>query len=559
MRASIKSLLTGVILVLTLAIGGLGYVSISGSGTLAAHSGEIGRNWMPSVDASQSLKGALTNLRAGEARYLLSRTPEERAEAQQMVITRTAEVHEQASVYEGLISVDGEREIFADFGKSLENYIRLRDQALGRAAQGLTDEALDIFFNDMDADYNTAKALADRMVAINKEGAAAEVADAARVAQQTQTIVVAAIVATLVLAFGTLGFVLAGVTGPLGRLTSAMKDVSEGNLKTQIPSTSAKNEIGDMARALIVFRDNLSEAARLRAEQGEIEKRGIERARQERHDLANSFEASVGELARAFTRSSSEIADAARNLSATAEETSRQAQVVTGAADEASVNVQSVAAGAEELHASIREIASQVAHSAGIADTASSDARRTSENIGALSSAAQQIGEVVDLINEIAAQTNLLALNATIEAQRAGEAGRGFAVVALEVKQLAAQTANATSQIGGKIHQIQGAVQETVKAVTRIITTIESLRGATTTIASAVEEQGAATGEIAANTQRAATGTNDVTSNIAGVGSAAETTGAASSQLMGLSGALSEQAARLQREVGAFVQTLRAA
>ncbi len=559
MRATIKNLLAGAMVLLLVAIGALGLVSFTTAEKLAGHTDEIADNWLPSVEAAEELAGALTNLRAGEARFLLSRTAEEQATAREMVATRTQELQARAEKSESLATEPEERETLEAYSQVVSAYLEKRDRAMQGHSNGMTDVALQIFFGEMDSDYNAAKKLAAGLVEINKAGAAKAVQAAKATKSEATLLELAAIGVALALALGALVFVLTGVTAPLSRLTTAMRDVSGGNLKTTIPSPDARNEIGDMARALIIFRDNLAEAARLRAEQVEIEKRAVERARQERHALANTFESSVGELAKAFARSSSEIADAARNLSATAEETSRQAQVVTGAADEAASNVQSVAAGAEELHASIREISSQVAHSASIADTASADARKTSENIAELSTSAQQIGEVVQLINEIAAQTNLLALNATIEAQRAGDAGRGFAVVALEVKQLASQTANATSQIGSKISQIQGAVQDTVKAVTRIISTIESLRGSTTSIATAVEQQGAATGEIAANTQRAAEGTNDVTSNISGVGSAAETTGAASSQLMGLSAGLSEQAVRLQREVGSLVQNLRAA
>ena len=186
-------------------------------------------------------------------------------------------------------------------------------------------------------------------------------------------------------------------------------------------------------------------------------------------------------------------------------------------------------------------------------------AARTEGEIRALSDAATGINEVVGLIQTIAAQTNLLALNATIEAARAGEAGKGFAVVASEVKQLAQQTAKATEDIGHKVGLIQNATERTVESINRIVATIDSVRDISTAIASAVEQQGAATHEIAGNTSRAADSATAVTENIFGVGRAAEMTGAASTQLMGLSGSLSAQASRLETEVGDFVAQLRAA
>ncbi|OYW39643.1 MAG: hypothetical protein B7Z45_04515 [Azorhizobium sp. 12-66-6] len=302
----------------------------------------------------------------------------------------------------------------------------------------------------------------------------------------------------------------------------------------------------------------VAEGERLREEAKLQELRSAERLKTERDQIADSFERSMGALADAFAHSSSEVSSAARNLSATAEETSRQARAAGGAAGQASNNVQTVAASTEEMTASIREIAQQVTHAAKIAVTASEETQRTQNEIIDLSQAAAKIGEVVDLITNIASQTNLLALNATIEAARAGEMGKGFAVVAQEVKQLAAQTAKATDEIASKVSEIQGATQRTVGSIDKIVGTISDIRQATSTIASAIEEQGAATQEIATNTQHAAHGTGTVNDNIVGVGRAAEMTGAASTQLMTLSEALSGQASDLQTQVQTFVATLRA-
>jgi methyl-accepting chemotaxis protein len=336
-----------------------------------------------------------------------------------------------------------------------------------------------------------------------------------------------------------------------------MGQVSGGNLKLTIPFTKRRNEIGDMARALEIFRDGLAETERLREQATANEAQAAEAMQRARNQIADQFQAKMGALANSFAKSSAEVSDAAKNLSATAEETSRQAQAVAGAAEEASANVQTVAASTEEMSASTREIAGQVSKSSAIANSAASEAARTESDVRALSDAAAKIGEVVELINNIASQTNLLALNATIEAARAGEAGRGFAVVASEVKQLAAQTARATDEIGAKINEIQSATTRTVGSIDKIVGTVSQIQEISATIASAVEEQGAATGEIAANTQRAARGTEDVTQNINGVGRAAEMTGAASTQLMDLSGNLKGQASDLQREVVEFVAQLR--
>ena len=375
-----------------------------------------------------------------------------------------------------------------------------------------------------------------------------------------------AITYTYVVLFGSITAVLAlavfvvmtTLTSPLKVLVDAMAKMSKGDLAVVVQGADRKDEIGSVARTLEVFRSGLLETEQLRMEAQATEAQNAEKLRKARHQIADQFQAKMGALADAFGKSSHEVSEAARNLSATAEETARQAQAVSGAAEEASVNVQTVAASTEEMTASVREIASQVSRSASVANTAASEAARTESDVRALSEAATKIGEVVELINNIAGQTNLLALNATIEAARAGEAGKGFAVVASEVKQLAAQTAKATEEISSKINEIQQATNRTVGSIERIVNTVSDIQSISTMISAAIEEQGAATGEIASNTQLAARGTEQVSDNINGVGRAAEMTGAASTQLMGLSSNLSTQAVDLQREVSSFVQQLRA-
>jgi methyl-accepting chemotaxis protein len=233
--------------------------------------------------------------------------------------------------------------------------------------------------------------------------------------------------------------------------------------------------------------------------------------------------------------------------------------MVAAASEEASTNVQSVASATEELTSSVNEISRQVQESARMANEAVGQARKTNGRIDELSKAAARIGDVVELINTIAGQTNLLALNATIEAARAGEAGRGFAVVASEVKALAEQTAKATGEIGQQITGIQAATQESVSDIREISGTIEKLSEISSTIAAAVEEQGAATQEISRNVQQAAEGTMQVSSNITDVQRGASETGSASSQVLSAAQSLSGDSNRLKREVGKFLDSVRAA
>jgi methyl-accepting chemotaxis protein len=251
--------------------------------------------------------------------------------------------------------------------------------------------------------------------------------------------------------------------------------------------------------------------------------------------------------------------EAAQSMSQSAGSASERSKVVADACQEASENVQTVASATEELSASISEIGKQVSESSRITSQAVEEAGRTNSKIRELAEAAQKIGDVVKLINDIAGQTNLLALNATIEAARAGEAGKGFAVVASEVKSLATQTAKATDEISHKISEMQAATQQSVSAIELIGTTIARINDIATNIASAVEEQGAATQEIARNVQQASAGTSDVSSNIVSVTKAAGDTGAAATQVLSSSGELSQQSEKLRHEVDGFIARIRAA
>ncbi|MGN6365888.1 methyl-accepting chemotaxis protein [Asticcacaulis taihuensis] len=349
-----------------------------------------------------------------------------------------------------------------------------------------------------------------------------------------------------------------GIVQPLSALNATMSEMDKGALDITVPGQDRRDELGGMARTLETFRQGLAEGVKLRQAAEAAKAAELARLQRERQ-VVETFQGKMVDLADSFVRSSSEVSDAAQSLSATAEETSRQAMVVSGAAEEAAVNVQTVAAATEEMSASVSEINGQVLRAAQVASEAASEIGSTEHEIRALSEAASGIGAVVSLINDIAAQTNLLALNATIEAARAGESGKGFAVVASEVKTLASQTARATQDIGDRVSQIQDATQRTVASIERIVATITDMRNISANIASAVEQQGAATHEIAGNTVKASDGTQQVTENIFGVGRAAEMTGAASTQLMGLSGNLSEQAGDLQKEVQNFVKQLQAA
>lgn len=365
----------------------------------------------------------------------------------------------------------------------------------------------------------------------------------------------AALAAALVIAW----LMNRSIARPIQAMTESMGELAGGNTAIDIPGTGRSDEIGAMAGALEVFRRNMIETDRLRTEQEEMKRQSEEDRRAAMFALADRFEAKVGNLIEGLSSAATEMEATAGSMSATAEQTNRQSVTVASASEQASANVQTVAAATEELAASITEIGSQASQSRSVAGKAVEDTRHTDRAVRQLADSAERIGQVVDLIQEIASQTNLLALNATIEAARAGEAGKGFAVVASEVKALATQTARATEDIRQQIGQMQQASIGAVDAIQGIGTVISEVSEIAAAIAAAVEEQGAATQEISRNVQQAAAGTHEVSSNIVGVRQAANDTGSAATQVLGAARELAQQAEVLNREVRTFLTGIRTA
>jgi methyl-accepting chemotaxis protein len=356
------------------------------------------------------------------------------------------------------------------------------------------------------------------------------------------------------------GFILArGITRPITGMTEAMRALSRGDLSTAIPGRDKRDEIGTMAEALEVFRNGMMEAEELRKAQDSQKQHAAEERRIAMNALADKFEQSIGEVVGNVTQASSRLQGTAQDMARTAEETSGQSTAVAAASEQVTQNVQTVASATEELSASIREIAQQVAEASRMTNEAVGQARSSTQEVQGLTEAAQRIGDVVRIINDIAGQTNLLALNATIEAARAGEAGKGFAVVASEVKALASQTTKATDEIASQIKAMQEATERSARVITHIAETIDQLSQSSTAIASAVEEQGAATQEIARNVQQAAVGTTEVAGNITQVSQAANVTGSAATSLLSAAGTLSKDGVALKKQVERFLSEIRAA
>jgi len=352
--------------------------------------------------------------------------------------------------------------------------------------------------------------------------------------------------------------IIRSVLRPLGTMTDAMKALAGGDATAEVPARDREDEIGHMAEAVQVFKDNMIRNRELEVEQKASQEQR-ERRQQSIAKLIGEFEAVTTKVVQAVSSAASDMQSSASSLSASAEQGARQASAVAAASEETSTNVQTVASATEELSASVKEIGRQVASSTDISKRAVEEARRTDQTVSGLSDAAQKIGEVAELIRSIAGQTNLLALNATIEAARAGEAGKGFAVVASEVKNLANQTAKATEEIAGQIDAIQGASRASVEAIKGIGVTIAEMNKIASAIAAAVEQQSAATQEIARNVQQAAAGTQEVNSNIAGVTNASHMTGEAAKNVLGAADNLARESGALKTQVDRFIAGIRAA
>ncbi|MFC3125343.1 methyl-accepting chemotaxis protein [Pseudoroseomonas globiformis] len=348
------------------------------------------------------------------------------------------------------------------------------------------------------------------------------------------------------------------ISRPISAVTASMARVAGGDLDTAVEGRDRADEVGDLARALDVFKQNAMEARRLAGEQ-ERERVAKEQRAIRLAGLVQSFEGTVNGLTGHLAAAATELEATAGSMSQIAQATNGQAGTVSDAAQSTSSGVQTVAAATEELTASIGEISRQVSQATSVASRAVQNARDTDATVRALAQSANKIGEVVSLITNIAGQTNLLALNATIEAARAGEAGKGFAVVASEVKNLAQATSKATDEIGAQITEIQQATAAAVEAIQQIASTIDEVSSITVNIAAAVEEQSTATAEIARTVQSTARATEDVTRNIADVSRNAGETGDAAGQVLTAAAELSKSSEKLSAEVGSFLSGVRAA
>jgi methyl-accepting chemotaxis protein len=414
-------------------------------------------------------------------------------------------------------------------------------------------------YAEITARYTAHRAIIDDIVKqTNDQNAATEVAATDRVSTFTFVLWGVSAAVFLIIGAGIFG-VAFGVIRPIAQMTDVMKGLAGGNLGVSVPALSRGDEVGAMARAVQVFRDNALRVQSMEAEQAGLKLKAEGERKAAMQQMADGFDSVIGKIIQTVSSASSELESSAGQLTKTAEVTQVLSATVASASEQSSANAQSAAAAAEEMASSVSEISRQVQDSHKISCEAVSQVEQTNARIADLAQSASRIGEVVKMISAVAEQTNLLALNATIEAARAGEAGRGFAVVASEVKALASQTAKATEEISEQISQMQSATNQSVSAIQQIGGTIGRIAEISQAIASAVEEQGATTQEISRNVQQAAQGATQVAGSITDVNRGATDTGTASTHVHGLARSLLAQSNHLKGEVEKFLSTVRAA
>jgi methyl-accepting chemotaxis protein len=538
-----------IVLACTISLGLFSLVKLNGVNAAAF---TIGANSLPSTRILGELAYHTMRFRQLEATYALA--PDDAAKAQEAASMQRvgSQATKALQDLEPLITGAEDRPLADEMKQGWQAYLTtdskflaISDPAAAAASyRGEMRTMFNKFQDTLQAEVAANTAAGKQSVTLG-----AELGDAARL----WILVVIGLTALFSLLVG--WSMIASTSKPIGAMTEAMRRLAENHLDVQIFGTGRRDEIGSMAKAVEVFKQNAIERARLEAEQKAQEEGAEQQKRAALVDMAEKIEGATGDALASVGSRTAKMAATAEEMSSSANRTGVSAQGAASAATQALANAQTVASAAEELAVSIREIGSQVSQSSTMTGRAVAAGNETRTTIEKLNEQVGQIGVVADMISEIAAKTNLLALNATIEAARAGDAGKGFAVVASEVKQLATQTARSTEEISRHIGEVRSATSASVAAVGRIEQTIGEINTIASSIAAAVEEQGAATAEIARNVAETASAANEMTRRISEVSQEAEQTGQRSAAVRDDASALNTMVDELKHAVIRVVRT----
>jgi methyl-accepting chemotaxis protein len=534
---------------------GLGVFSMQRMSALNDAAAEIRQDYLPGTALIGQIIGLVQEFRGIEARHIMAADMTE-MKTDEAELNRLSQAHDQArQQYERLIDAGEERDRFIRIDALWSKYMPLNDRLISLSKQNDSKAAMALFKGELSKTFNEMTELLARDAAYTEEHGIAAADRAARI-YVTAWWLTGAVVLLAAVAAAVSGVCLVrGIATPLTAMTSTMRRLAEHDTTVDIPGAGRRDEIGDMARAVNVFKSNIIETERLTAERETA--RAARSRRQDTMDQhTREFGGSVTGVMSALGTAAGNMRRAADIMAESASAVHHQASETAGGAGQSSADLTAVAAAVEQFTASVSEIARQVAVASEVAAQAVQRAEASQVTIRGLADSTARIGDVVRLIDSIAGQTNLLALNATIEAARAGDAGKGFAVVAGEVKALAAQTAKATAEIGAQIETVRSATEDTVAAMNEIGGIIGKMGEVSTAISAAVEEQSVTTREIASSIQGVAGSTAQAAKAMENVVQVADRAGDASRNILSEATEIGSESEKLRREVEQFLNAV---
>jgi methyl-accepting chemotaxis protein len=555
---SIRSKLVAVVLILLAAMTTMGLMALKEIREINGRLGEVQNTWLQSILALGELQATILRYQTAVRDHLLADDPSVEAQIEKNVRRLEQDLHSVLSKYEALKTTSNGRETFDEFKKIWTDYASAGMEVLAASRNEDFATGRQVFTEKLIPLGARTDELLDRERMLSRDGAYIAAARGAESYASAIRVVGLGILLTTLLGAAIAHRLVCDISHSIRSIVLPMQALGRGNLDVGIERTQDGTEIGDMARALEVFKAAL--VAKKLTDEAVAAEAQTKVARAQRIDsFVQGFESMIGELGSSLSSSSAELEAAANSLAATAEMTGRVSSEAASVSQDILASVQTAATGIDQVTSSIIEINREVLEASQVAGDAVKRAENTDRDITQLSASAQRISSVIKLIGAIAEQTNLLALNATIEAARAGEAGRGFSVVASEVKALAAQTAKATEEIGSQVAEMQEATDMSVAAIKDISAIITRISGISATISTAVEAQRVSTEEIASHIQHAARGSGAVAASIGDVSRGANETEIASGRVLGAARSLSDESGRLKGEVERFLANIAAA